>query len=84
MTNKKVISTLGIRGGELLIDPPHIYVTDSVDHKVIKMDMKGSVVASTGSRGNGAGQFNFRNGIQTMKYSYAIQITTESKSSIKI
>ncbi len=59
---KKVIDTPG--GGELLIDPP---VTNSVDCRVIKMDMKGSVVASTGSRGNGPGQFNFPNGIRLSK-----------------
>ncbi len=65
LKSKKTIKVPG--GNELLIDSPHIYVTDIVDCRVIKMDMKGSVVASTGSRGNGPGQFNFPNGIQLSK-----------------
>ncbi len=65
LNRKKVINTPG--GGELLIDSPHIYVTDIVDCRVIKMDMKGSVVASTGSRGNGPKKFDFPNGIRLSK-----------------
>ncbi len=64
---EKVISTLGIGMGELLIDSPHIYVTDSVNCSVIKMDMNGSVVASTGSQGSSPGQFNCPNGIRISK-----------------
>ncbi len=57
LNSKNVINTPG--GGELLIDSTHIYVTDSVDCKVIKMDINGSVIASTGSRGNATGEFNY-------------------------
>ncbi len=83
---KKVINTTP-GCSELLIDSLHIYVTNDVDHKVIKMDMNGSVVASTGSLGSGPGRFNFPSGIRLSKDSEilcAIQITTESKSSINI
>ncbi len=63
---KKVINTTP-GCNELLIDSSHIYVTNYVDHKVIKMDMNGSVVASTGSQGNGPGEFNCPNGIRLSK-----------------
>ncbi len=63
---KKVINTTP-GCNDLLVDSPHIYVTDFVDHKVIKIYMNGSVVASTGSRGSSPGQFNWPNGIRLSK-----------------
>ncbi len=78
---------------ELLVDSHHIYVTDTVDCKVIKMDMNGSVLASTGSRGNGPGQFDFPNGIRLFKdkeifvcdsYNHRIQVFDKDLNLIRI
>ncbi len=50
-----------------LIDSPHIYATDVTKHRLIKMDMNGNIIASTGTKGDGFGQFNFPNGFRLGK-----------------
>ncbi len=49
---------------KILVKSPHIYATDATQDRLIKMDMNGTVLASTGTLGDGPGQFNFPNGIR--------------------
>ena len=42
----------------------HIYITDIHKHSLVQMDHDGQVVSSTGSKGDGPGQFNIPNGIR--------------------
>ncbi len=52
---------------EVVMDDSFIYATNITLQKVLKMNMNGSVVKSTGSRGHRPGQFDFPNGIRLSK-----------------
>ena len=51
----------------IVLQKPHIYATDMKEHRLIKMDMNGTVTASTGTLGNDPGQFDFPRGISLSK-----------------
>ena len=53
--------------GVFAITGTHIYASDIAQHRLIKMDLNGSILASTGTLGGGPGQINFPNGIQVSK-----------------
>ena len=53
--------------GEIFVKYPYIYATDITSHRLLKLKMDGTVVASTGSKGDAPGQFNFPNGIRLSK-----------------
>jgi tripartite motif-containing protein 2/3/tripartite motif-containing protein 71 len=64
-SSKTIEKTLSVPGvGEVLVDGPHIYATDISEHKLIKMDMNGTILKSTGRKGINPGEFNFPNGIR--------------------
>ena len=48
-------------------DDSHIYATDMSQCRVVKMDLNGKVIKSTGRKGDGPGEFNFPNGIRLSK-----------------
>ncbi len=62
---ERSISVPGL--GVFCIGDDYIYVCDMIQHRIIKMDMNGTVVTSTGTQGDGPGQINFPNGIQLSK-----------------
>ena len=74
--------------GEILIDNLHIYATDIIMHRLIKMDMTGTVIASTGTHGVvilDSSTFPMASdSAKTMKSMCVTQTITESKYSIKI
>ena len=49
---------------DIAFDHHHIYATNLTVQKLIKMDMAGTVIESTGTRGSGPGQFNSPKGIR--------------------
>lgn len=48
---------------ETLTNGGYIYFTEITNHKLMKMDMNGKIVKSTGVEGDHPGQFSFPNGI---------------------
>jgi hypothetical protein len=64
-STKCIEKTLSVPGAcEALIDGPHIYATDEYEHKLIKMDMNGTILKSTGRKGSNPGEFGSPNGIR--------------------
>jgi sugar lactone lactonase YvrE len=67
-STKSIEKTLSVPGAsEALIDGPHIYATDTSEHKLIKMDMNGTILKSTGRKGGNPGEFNLPNGIRVSR-----------------
>jgi tripartite motif-containing protein 2/3/tripartite motif-containing protein 71 len=67
-STKTIEKTLSVPGAcEVLVDDPHIYATDTSEHKLIKMDMNGTILKSTGRKGVNPGEFDFPNGIRLSK-----------------
>lgn len=52
---------------EFCLDDQYIYATDVHNHQIVKMNKRGSTVASIGTPGSDPGQFNYPNGIQLSK-----------------
>ena len=59
---EKTIEASGVN--TVVVSSPYIYATDVSKHRIVKMDMKGTVLASTGSQGDAPGQFNCPNGMK--------------------
>ena len=62
---ESIISLSGVN--EVLVASPYIYATDTIKYRLIKMDMNGTIIAHTGTEGNGPGQFASPNGIRLSK-----------------
>ena len=56
---EKIIPAPGVC--EVVTDGCHIYASDMVKNRIVKMDLNGTVIKSTGYR---PGEFNFPNGIR--------------------
>ena len=64
-SDKSIRSVALVPGiNEILVDDPYIYATDTKQHRVVKMDSKGTIVKATGRKGCDNGEFNFPNGIR--------------------
>lgn len=64
-SKQMIITVPGI--GEIVIDGTYIYATDIEEHRLIKMDMGGTIIKATGRKGDNPGEFDFPNGIQLSK-----------------
>ena len=62
---EKIITVPGVC--EVVTDGCHIYASDKVKNKIVKMHLNGTVIKSTGRKGDGPGEFNFPNGIRLSK-----------------
>ena len=63
-SSKSIVRTIPVPGaGEVLFDTD-IYVTDTEQHRLIKMNMNGTIIKATGRKGNRPGKFDMPNGIQ--------------------
>ena len=62
------ITTLILPGiNEALIEKDHLYYTDRNSHRLVKTDLNGTPIFSTGTQGDKEGQFDFPNGIRLSK-----------------
>ena len=52
---------------DTVTDGCHIYASDILKNRIVKMDLNGTVIKSTGRTGDGPGEFNFPNGIRLSK-----------------
>ena len=62
---EKIIPVPGV--SEVDTDGCHIYASDMVKNRIVKMDLNGTVIKSTGRKGYHPGEFNFPNGIRLSK-----------------
>ena len=62
---EKTITVPGVC--EVVTDGCHIYASDMVKNRIVKMDLNGRVIKSTGRMGYHSGEFNFPNGIRLSK-----------------
>ena len=67
-TSLNIMKTLESPGVfEMLIVKEYLFYTDLIQHRVVKADLNGTTISSTGTRGDKPGQFNFPNGIRLSK-----------------
>ena len=78
---------------DILVTPEHIFATDYIGYRVIKMDRNGSIIAAIGAEGKTPGQFDFPNGIRQSKdreiyvcdtNNHRIQVFKEDLSFIRV
>ena len=67
-SSKAVERTISVPGIlEVLVDEDIIYGTMNIDDKIVKMDMKGTIIKTVGTEGTKPGQFNSPSGIHLNK-----------------
>ena len=62
---ENTISAHGIT--EFVTDGSHIFYSDISNNRIVKIDLDGTVIKSTGKKGDGPGEFNYPNGIRLSK-----------------
>ena len=67
-TSLDIMKTLKLPGVyEMLIVKENLFYTDVVQHRVVKANLSGTTISSTGTLGDKPGQFNLPNGIRLSK-----------------
>ena len=68
LSTKLTERTIPLTGvNEVVTDGIHIYATDTSKDRIVKMTLNGTVIKSTGSKGDGPGEFDYPNGIRLSK-----------------
>ena len=52
---------------DVITDGSHIYAAESLKNRIVKMDLNGKVIKSTGRKGDGPGEFDYPNGMRLSK-----------------
>ena len=82
---KSVIRTIPVPGVcEVVFDDTHIYATDMEQHRLIKMDMNGTIIKTTGGKGSCPGEFDYPNGIQQNRDNDEIFVCDSSNHRIQV
>ena len=64
-STEKTITAVGVN--EVVTDGSHIFYSDMSKDRIVKMDLDGTVIKSTGRKGDAPGEFNYPNGIRLSK-----------------
>ena len=65
MRPMKMLKLPGV--GEVLVEEGYLYYTDTVQDRLVKANLNGTIISSIGTLGDKPGQFNFPNGIRLSK-----------------
>ena len=65
MRPMKMLKLPGV--GEVLVEEGYLYYTDTVQDRLVKANLNGTIISSIGTLGDKPGQFNFPNGIKLSK-----------------